>query len=79
VEVADLVPDGWRHWVNWDEASLALGFVPERFAADLPEWIDLMQTDAGRNIGFTRIVARRKPEERLRPIAFFVDAAAVKD
>jgi cyclopropane fatty-acyl-phospholipid synthase-like methyltransferase len=62
VEVADLVPEGWRHWTNWDEASLELGFVPEHFAADLPEWIEMMRTDAGRNLGFTRIVARRKAE-----------------
>jgi SAM-dependent methyltransferase len=63
LEVADLVPNGWRHWVNWDEASLELGFVPEGFAAELPEWIELMRTDAGRNLGFARIVARRKPGE----------------
>lgn len=62
VEVADLIPEGWRHWVTWDEASLELGFVLEHFAADLPEWIEVMRTDAGRNLGFTRVVARRKAE-----------------
>lgn len=59
VETADLLPDGWRHWVNWDEASLELGYVPEQFAAELPEWIEAMRTDAGRNLGFTRVAARR--------------------
>ena len=62
VEVADLLPDGWRHWVNSDEASLELGFVPERFAADLPEWIETMRTDAGRNLGLARVVGRRNEE-----------------
>jgi cyclopropane fatty-acyl-phospholipid synthase-like methyltransferase len=62
VEVADSVADGWRHWANWDEASLELGFVSEEFAAGLPEWIETMRIDAGRNIGFTRMVARRRPE-----------------
>jgi SAM-dependent methyltransferase len=62
VEIADLVPDGWRHWLNWDETSLELGFVPEKLAAGLPEWIEMMRTDAGRNLGFTRLVARRKAE-----------------
>jgi cyclopropane fatty-acyl-phospholipid synthase-like methyltransferase len=61
VEAADLVPDGWRHWVNWDEASLELGYVPTRFAADSPEWIRTMRTDGGRNLGFTRLLARRLP------------------
>jgi cyclopropane fatty-acyl-phospholipid synthase-like methyltransferase len=63
VEVADLIPEGWRHWANWDEASLELGFVPERFAAGLPEWIEMMRTDAGRNLGLTRLVARREAED----------------
>jgi SAM-dependent methyltransferase len=59
VQVADLIPNGWQHWLNWDEASLELGYVPERFATFVPEWIELMRTDAGRNLGFTRVLARR--------------------
>ena len=31
IEVADLIPDGWRHWLRWDEAALELGFVPKPF------------------------------------------------
>jgi cyclopropane fatty-acyl-phospholipid synthase-like methyltransferase len=62
VEVADRIADGWRHWANWDEASLKLGFVPEAFAANLPGWIETVRTDAGRNLGFTRMVARRRIE-----------------
>jgi SAM-dependent methyltransferase len=65
VDVADLVPEGWQRWLDWDEASLELGFVPERFAKDLPEWIEAMRIDAGRNIGFARVVARRGRGETL--------------
>lgn len=60
VEHADLVPNGWEHWANWDEASLELGYVSEEFAEGLPEWIETMRTDAGSNLGFTRMVARRR-------------------
>jgi SAM-dependent methyltransferase len=66
VEVADLVPEGWQRWLDWDEASLELGFVPEAFAEFQPKWIETMRTDAGRNLGFARIVARRSSGE-VRP------------
>lgn len=59
VDVADLIPDGWRHWLNWDEASLELGFVPKAFEPDVPLWIEALQKDAGRNLGFTRVLAHR--------------------
>jgi cyclopropane fatty-acyl-phospholipid synthase-like methyltransferase len=59
VESADLVPDGWRHWIAWDEASLELGYVPEQFRAFVSQWLELMHADKGRNLGFTRMVARR--------------------
>lgn len=58
VEVADRVPDGWWHWLHWDEASLELGCV-QQFAPFMPEWIESMRADAGSNLGFTRLVARR--------------------
>lgn len=59
VEVADLVEDGWRHWVEWDEALLTHGHVSENDVADAKRWIDTMRFDAGRNLGFSRIVARK--------------------
>ena len=60
MEVAELIRNGWQHWLTWDEASLELGFVPEHFAADLPEWIEMIRKDAGRNVGLVRVVARRR-------------------
>lgn len=59
VELADLVEDGWRDWIEWDEALLAHGHVPEEDVAEAKRWIDTMRFDAGRNLGFTRIVARK--------------------
>ncbi|MFN2470539.1 MAG: hypothetical protein ABR583_06020 [Gaiellaceae bacterium] len=59
VETADLIQDGWRYWVAWDEATLELGFVPKRFAAFVPEWLAMMRTDAGENLAFARMLARR--------------------
>lgn len=61
-ELADLVPEGWQRWLDWDEASLELGFVPEHFAEEHPAWIEAMRADAGANLGFARVVARRKRE-----------------
>ena len=60
IEVADLIPDGWRHWLRWDEAALELGFVPKPFESFVPSWIDALRLDAGRNLGFTRLLAHRK-------------------
>ena len=42
-----------------DEASLELGYVLEQFVAFVQEWVELMRIDGGRNVGFTRLVARR--------------------
>jgi len=56
VEVAELMPDGWRHWLAWDEALFDLGYVAE------PRWIALLRTDQGQNLGFTQLVARRTSE-----------------
>ena len=51
---ADLIPDGWKHWLKWQEICLAQGF-----SADQQE-ADMVRVDAGRNLGFTRVVARKK-------------------
>ena len=36
-----------------------VGSVPEQFVAFLHEWVKLTRFDTGRNIGFSRLVARR--------------------
>ena len=52
VELADMIPDGWKHWQRSDEISA--------------EWLDrsadeakMVRADGGKNLGFTRMVARR--------------------
>jgi len=60
VEHADLVPDGWRHWVQSDRVS---GYDDE--AADR---VAAVNEDAGRTLGFTRMVARRTAEHLGAPM-----------
>ncbi|MBI4641589.1 MAG: methyltransferase domain-containing protein [Candidatus Tectomicrobia bacterium] len=54
VACADLIPHGWQHWLKWQEICLAQGFPADR------QETDMLRVDAGRNLGFTRIVARKK-------------------
>lgn len=55
VEHADMVPNGWEHWLKWQEVYHA-HTGSDRGVGDT----QMLQADAGRNIGFTRVVARRK-------------------
>ena len=49
---ADMVPDGWRHWLKWLEVCRQTGF-----PSNQPEE-EMLRVDAGRNLGFTRVIAR---------------------
>ncbi|MGC4043961.1 MAG: methyltransferase domain-containing protein [Armatimonas sp.] len=60
VELADLLPEGWRHWLLWNEVCLEYGFTPEQFQEWVIKEAEMLRTDAGRNLGFTRVVAHRK-------------------
>lgn len=51
---ADMIPDGWKLWLNWLQISTQQGY------PDSPEETEMVRVDAGRNLGFTRIVARKK-------------------
>jgi cyclopropane fatty-acyl-phospholipid synthase-like methyltransferase len=58
VDHADLLEDGWREWALWCEVCAAtstsdfvLGIVPDEG--------EMVRRDAGRNLGFVRVVARR--------------------
>lgn len=53
VTTADLVPRGWEHWLRWLEVAKRQG----RPSSDAEA--AMVRTDAGRNLGFTRLVARR--------------------
>ena len=55
VEVADTLPDGWRYWVDW----LRL-IAPENTTE-----IQALEADAGRHLGYVRVVGRRRPDAPL--------------
>jgi ubiquinone/menaquinone biosynthesis C-methylase UbiE len=55
VAVADSLPDGWRYWVDW------LRLV----APDNAMEIGMLEADAGRHMGYARVVGRRRADARL--------------
>jgi SAM-dependent methyltransferase len=54
VEHAELVSDGWQFWLCWLEVAAAAGYPTNE-----PE-AAMLRRDAGRHLGFTRVVARRR-------------------
>jgi cyclopropane fatty-acyl-phospholipid synthase-like methyltransferase len=54
VERADTLADGWKHWLKWLQVCLDTG----SFSA--PEEIEILRTDAGRTLGFTRLIAHKR-------------------
>ena len=52
VETADLLPDGWQYWLEWNTLYNELKHAPDEEA-------NMLKIDAGRNLGFTRCVAKR--------------------
>jgi cyclopropane fatty-acyl-phospholipid synthase-like methyltransferase len=55
---ANLMPDGARLWTIWEE-TMQRETGPEK-----PSDLDLLRADAGRSLGFTRVVARRRASPR---------------
>jgi ubiquinone/menaquinone biosynthesis C-methylase UbiE len=55
VELADTMPDGWRFWLDWHHAV----------APDNAVEIKAIEEDAGRYIGYVRLVGRRREGVRL--------------
>ena len=55
VQHADMIPDGWEQWMKWVEV------VFNRDGKDYArQEAEMLKVDAGRNLGFTRMVGRRK-------------------
>ncbi|HVG98904.1 MAG TPA: methyltransferase domain-containing protein [Chloroflexota bacterium] len=54
VTAADSVPDGWRLWLTWLEVAARQGYPSSEREAEM------LRTDGGRSLGFTRLVARRR-------------------
>ena len=55
---ASFLEEGWRDWLDWSEVVLAIteNEAPRRL---VPREIAMTRADAGRHLGFTRVVARR--------------------
>jgi SAM-dependent methyltransferase len=68
IEVADSLPDGWRFWLDW------LRLV----APDNATEIQALEADAGSNLGYVRVVGRRKAEAPLFEPVVSVPAQYVK-
>lgn len=60
VATAELIPDGWRYWAEWDRLCLSLGLSPIFPGADeLTEAEAVaLESDAGRHVGLARVVAK---------------------
>lgn len=54
IDTADTVPDGWRHWLLWQEVCFKQGLITNHKEEEM------LRVDAGQNIGFTRMVAHHK-------------------
>ncbi len=53
VELADVLPDGCQHWLQFERAIDAAG--TNRFPSDA----EVLEIDGGRYLGFVRMIARR--------------------
>ena len=50
VETADMIPGGWKYWLKSNEISA-------EWEGQESEEAEMLRTDGGRNLGFTRMVA----------------------
>lgn len=57
VEHAAPVPDGWRHWLRWEQYGAVAA--DERWRAQCAGWARNLEADNGRNLGFATVVARK--------------------
>jgi SAM-dependent methyltransferase len=55
IELADTLPDGWRLWLDWHHA----------IAPDNAAEIQAIEADAGRYMGYIRVLGRRRADVRL--------------
>jgi len=55
IEIAEPMPDGWRHWLDWQQSA---------YPANRTE-IDSLKADHGQNLGWFRMVGRRNPDAKL--------------
>jgi SAM-dependent methyltransferase len=53
---ADILPDGWKLWLQWKKARAKMGCKDPALLSD----IQVLETDRGQCMGFIRMVASRK-------------------
>ena len=53
VGTADMIPNGWEHWLTWLEVCAQYGYPTSTNEAAM------VRAGAGRTLGFSRVVARR--------------------
>ena len=58
IELADTMPDGWQRWLEWQRAV-----APHNHTE-----IKAVETDAGRLLGYIRVVARRRADVELHEL-----------
>lgn len=54
VKTADTMPDGWKYWLEWQNAVS-----PENTSE-----MKAIEIDAGRHMGYVRVIGRRRPEAK---------------
>jgi SAM-dependent methyltransferase len=64
VELADMIPNGCQLFQKWLEVCLEQGSYPDCQVPEIEELVEKLRIDAGRYLGYTRIVGRKwKPNE----------------
>jgi ubiquinone/menaquinone biosynthesis C-methylase UbiE len=56
IETADIFPDGWAAWLQWEKARWASGDHSDSLKSD----IEVLERDQGQYMGWVRMVARSK-------------------
>ena len=66
VHVAEELPQGWRHWMQWQRMLLECGLeLPHHNSQeDMPSFIALLEEDKGEHIGFVKLVGQKPRENR---------------
>ena len=57
LQVADILPDGWKHWRDYEQAGEQAGLLL------FPSDAEALDADRGEHIGFVRVVATRNEVE----------------
>lgn len=60
VQTADLLPDGWKLWLEWNEVCGRFG--QPNLALLAAREAEMLRLDDGRTFGFVRVIAERKTD-----------------